>query len=57
MKNKSVGKKRILLETKINTVIRHTTIYNNFLIKSFIGSLEISDVHAVNQDSFEYIAN
>ena len=56
MKSKILGKKRILFETKINTLIRYAVIYDNFLIQSFIRSLEISEIPAVNQDSVEYIA-
>ena len=56
MKNKIIGKKTILWQTKIDVVIRYTTIYDNFLINSFIRSFEISEIPVVNQDNFEYIA-
>ena len=56
MKNTIIVKKRILVKTKIDTVIRNTSIYDNFLTQSFIRSLEILEIPAVNQDSFEYIA-
>ena len=44
------------MKTKIYTAIRYTSIYENFLINSFIRSPEIIKITTVNQDSFEYIA-